>query len=206
MADMRPKLKWLLICIGALAICSGLAVYYIRTHPLVFNESFLGHAHCMKGGGIALQTYAAEHGDKYPYHTNGYGDALLLMTNEVCGWWESVTGPGYDAKPFLEALATGSHLPEEKCGRVYVQGLTTTDDPEIVLLFDKRPTPGGDHCHLFARMRHSLTREVWTINVGMNVVLERDWPAFSRHQIELLVAAGIPKAEAERLYAQRPRP
>jgi hypothetical protein len=33
--------------------------------------------------------------------------------------------------------------------------------------------------------------------------LPPDKPAFSRHQIELLVAAGIPKAEAERLYTQR---
>jgi hypothetical protein len=177
---------------------------YVCTHPLVFNESFCGHAHCIKGGGLSLIAYASDHQGKFPYHTNGYGDALLLMTNEVCGWWASVTGPGYDEKPFLKALAQGSHLPEQACGRVYVQGLSENDNPEIVLLFDKLPTPGGDHCHFLRRMCAPLAREVWTVGAGTRQVLERDWPAFSRGQIELLVASGISRTEAERLYAQGP--
>jgi hypothetical protein len=201
---MRAKPKWVFYCFGALAVCAGLGAYYVHTHPLVFNESFLGHAHCLKAGGLALEAYANEHAGKYPYDPKGYGDALLLLTNEVAGWWESVTGPGYNAKPFLEALASGTHLPEEKCGRVYVQGLIRTNDPEIALLFDKLPTPGGDHCHLFARVRHAVGREIWTIGWGMRFIPEKDWPAFSRHQIELLVMAGMAKAEAERLYAQGP--
>ena len=32
--------------------------YYVRTHPLIFNESFWTHAHCIKGGGLSLVGYA----------------------------------------------------------------------------------------------------------------------------------------------------
>ncbi len=196
------RLVTILVALGGLLV--GLAAFcaiYVHTHPLVFNESFWSHAHCIKGGGLSLLTYAQEHNGRFPYHTNGYGDALLLMTNEVGGWWASVTGPGYDEAPFLKALATGSHLPEQACGRVYVQGLSQTDNPGIALLFDKQPTPGGDHCHLFRRLWAALSREVWTVGSGSTTVRESHWPEFARRQVELLTAAGIPRKEAERLYA-----
>jgi hypothetical protein len=201
---MTAKLKKLLLvsscATAAVAVLCGL---YVRAHPLVFNESFLGHAHCMKGGGLALDSYARGHYGKFPYHTNGYGDALLLMTNEVGVWWASVTGPGYTEQPFLNALATGSHLAEQACGRVYVQGLSVTDNPEITLLFDKLPTPGGDHCHLLRRLSAPLGREVWTIGSGMRFVPESKWPAYSKEQVELLAAAGIAREKAEMYYSEK---
>jgi hypothetical protein len=185
----------------ALAVIVIVCVVYVRNHPLVFNESFFGHAHCITGGGLALVCYASGHFGNYPCHTNGYGDALLLMTNEVGGWWASVTGPGYSERPFLEALASGTHLPDVACGRVYIQGLSETNDPNIALLFDKLPTPGGDHCHFFRRLWTPLSREVWTLGGATKTIRESNWPDFVRKQIELLIAAGIPRKEAERLYA-----
>jgi hypothetical protein len=192
---------FLLASAGGAVVCTA----YVRTHPLVFNESFFEHAHCMKGGGLALDSYAHDHNGRFPYDTNGYGDALLLMTNEVCGWWASVTGPGYTEQPFLNALATRSHLPEQACGRVYVQGLSQTDNSELVLLFDKLPTPGGDHCHLFRRLSAPLGREVWTIGGGMRFVPETRWPAYVKEQIELLVAAGVARKQAEMYYSAKPK-
>jgi hypothetical protein len=124
------------------------------------------------------------------------------MNNEVGGWWACLTGPGYDAKPFKEAFATGSHLPEEKCGRVYVQGLSKSNDPTIAMLFDKLPTPGGDHCHGFYRLWAPLVREVCLCDGSITNVLEASWPEFSRRQIDLLVEAGIDRKEAERLYGR----
>ena len=203
MPQMTTKLKkTLLICSCAAAAVAVICTIYVRAHPLVFNESFFGHAHCMKGGGIALNTYAHGHDGRFPYHTNGYGDALLLMTNEVGGWWASVTGPGYTEQPFLDALATSSHLVEEACGRAYVQGLSETNNPEIVLLFDKLPTPGGDHCHFFRRISAPLGREVWTVGGGMRFVPEGKWPAYSKEQIELVAAAGIVREKAEMYYSE----
>lgn len=201
---MTAKLKnRLLICSCTAGAVAAFCTVYVRAHPLVFNESFFGHAHCIKGGGIALDTYARDHNGRFPYHTNGYGDALLLMTNEVGGWWASVTGPGYTEEPFLNALAGNSHLPEQDCGRVYVQGLSTTDNPQIALLFDKLPTPGGDHCHLLRRVSAPLGREVWTIGSGMRFVPENKWPAFAKEQIDLLATAGIARQKAELYYSEQ---
>jgi hypothetical protein len=153
---------------------------YVFTHPLVFNESFLSHAHCITFADLSFAGYAMDHGGRFPYSTNGYGDALLLMNEELGGGWYSVTGPGYTAAVFEKALKTGGHVAEEACGRVYVQGLTTNNDGAIAILFDKIATPiGGGHSF------------VW----------KSEWQQFATNQIRLLTEAGIPKQEAERLYA-----
>ena len=136
-------------------------------------------------------------------HTNGYGDALLLVTD---AWLPSLTGPGYSAKPLEKARAARTDVPEVECGRVYVQGLSDTDSVEIAILFDKLPTPGGDHCHGFSRLFRPLVREVGYIDGSKRAVPERDWPEFSRKQIELLVKAGIPRAQAEAYYAEKAKP
>ncbi len=197
---MTPKLKRRVsISAAVLAVVVVFSFYYVRTHPLVFNESFLGHAHCIKGGSLDLMGYAHEHGGKFPFHTNGYGDALLLVNN---GWDAALTGPGYGTQVFERARRTGEDAPESEFGRVYVQGLSDTNDPEIVILFDKLPTPGGDHCHLFRRMTAPLGREIWTIGSGMRFIPESRWPAFANEQIGLLVAAGIGREQAERYYSE----
>ena len=184
-------------CIVAVAFC----IFYVRTHPLVFNESYWGHAHCMKGGGLSSAGYAHDHGGHYPFHTNGYGDALLLV---IDGWDATLTGPGYDTEVFELARSSGEDAPEAEFGRVYVQGLSDTNSPEIAILFDKLPTPGGDHCHLFRRMIAPLGREVWTIGSGMRFIPESAWAEYSKEQIKLLVAAGIAREQAEKYYAERP--
>ena len=180
--------KKILVTIAAVA---GLCVIYVRTHPLVFNESFAGHAHCIAGTGLSLLTYAEDNGGRFPFSTNGYGDALLLLTNYMADFWAGFTGPGYDGKVFAESARTGRHIPEEACGRVYVQGLSRTNDPEIALLFDKLPTPGGDHCMGLARLRAPLVREAWIVGGGIKAIRETEWPEFARRQVELLIKAGM---------------
>ena len=198
----RTLKKSLTACAVALGAFAGGRVYFMKMDPLVFNESFWTHAHCMKMAGLDLVEYAQEHGGRYPYHTNGYGDALLLLTNS---WLPSLTGPGYDADVLEQALKTGQDVPESECGRVYVQGLSESNDPDIALLFDKIPTPGGDHCHLLRRIFAPLTREVWTIGSGMQAVGESEWPAYAKRQIELLVEAGLPREQAEMYYSEKPK-
>lgn len=196
---LKRRFKLLLFGTGAVVV---LCTCYVRTHPLVFNESFLWHAHCIVGGGLSLEAYAHEHGGHFPYHTNGYGDALLLVND---GWDAALTGPGYDTQVFERARRTGENAPESEFGRVYVQGLRDTDNAEIGILFDKLPTPGGDHCHFPRRLIAPLAREVWTIGGGTRVIAESEWPAYAKKQIELLVAAGIPRAQAEMYYAEKPK-
>src|SRR5262249_37650919 len=147
----------LCVMVAVVAFCA----FYVRAHPLVFNESFFEHAHCIVITGLAFKSYASDHGGQFPADTNGYGNALLQLTNYVNDFWAGLTGPGYDGRVFADAAQTGRRIPEVECGRVYVQGLSETNDPNIAMFFDKMPTPGGDHCHGFHRLFAPLAREVW---------------------------------------------
>lgn len=199
---MKRKLVSFLLVTGVAAF---LAAVYFRTHPMVFNESMWQHAHCMPQATLALQAYADRHGGRYPVHPRGYGNALLLLAPYTEGSFYMLTGPGYDEAPFHEAMRNGSDLAEEDCGRVYVQGLGVKSNPEIAVLFDKIPTPGGDHCPFPIRVWASLCRDVGLVHGSATRVLETEWPEFARKQIELLVNEGISRQEAERLYALQPR-
>ena len=77
---------------------------------------------------------------------------------------------------------------------------------KIVILFDKLPTPGGDHCHFLTRLSAPLGREVGYADAHSEFVSEEDWPAFAQQQIGLLVAEGIGREEAESLYASKAKP
>src|SRR4051794_8766643 len=124
---MTHRRSRLLKLAAAMAVVSAmLGAWYVKAHPLVFNESLWEHAHCMPQAGMAFRGYALDHGGRFPYSTNGYGDALLLMTNEMANSWAVLSGPGYDSGVFAEAARTGRDLPEQACGRVYVQGLSET--------------------------------------------------------------------------------
>ena len=94
-------------------------------------------------------------------------------------------------------------MPEAQCGRVYVQGLSVTNDPEIIILFDKIPSP-GDHMHLFSRIEAPLVREVVKVG-GVDIIPETEWPIVAKRQIELLVAAGIARERAEMYYSKPQR-
>jgi hypothetical protein len=151
---------------------------------------------------LALEVYADQHQGRFPFDPKGYPSALLLM-DEI--YFTNLTGPGYDAAPLIEAKRTGKRLSEEECGRVYVQGLTTKSNREIALLFDKLPTPGGDHSHLPFRMWQSLGREVWYVGTSRSFIPESEWAEFTRKQVDLLTQEGFDRAEAERLFTSTPR-
>lgn len=172
--------------------------------PLVFNESFFDHGHCIKGIGLAFYSYANDNDGKFPAHTNGYGDALLLMM-EYVGSTKLLTGPCYSEAVFERARTAKADVPEVECGRVLVEGLSTNSNPEIFLLFDKQPTCGGDHSHLWTKMFRPLGREVWLAGSGMRFIPESQWAETARKQIELLVEAGIPRERAVALYTEKPK-
>jgi hypothetical protein len=188
------RFKWLWVSLLLLVLLLLAVVYYL-THPLVFMDT---HVHCIKIAGLQLERYADDHDGKYPSHPDGFGNALLLMDEEC---FHALTGPGYDASPLHDAKRGGRKISEDQCGRVYIQGLTKRSNPEIALLFDRLPTPGGDHCHLPMRFWAPLGREVWLIGMGDTFITESEWPEFKQKQVELLVKEGIERKEAERLYA-----
>ena len=203
---MIPKRRRIaVLLLGTTIVIASACVYYVRSHPLVFNESLFGHAHCIAQTGLALHQYADENAGRFPSDTNGYGNALLHITNEVGHFWGCLTGPGYDGQIFALAARTGGRIPESRCGRVYVQGLSESNDPEIAILFDKLPTPGGDHCHFPRRLVAPLAREVSLIDGSYRVIRETNWLSFSQRQIELLVKAGMPREEAKGYYNATPK-
>jgi hypothetical protein len=169
----------------------------------IFNP-FHAHEHCIKNTGLAFRIYASDHDGRYPSDTNGFGNALLILLREgYLGATNGVhaarliTGPGDDGKVFLDALQTSSRVPDERCSRIYIQGLSENSNAEIALLFDKKPTPGGDHGR---KPWGPLRREVCMVDGSMKVIREENWRAFATNQIELLVREGIERSLAEYYY------
>ncbi len=149
---------------------------------------------------MALVTYAHDHNGWFPSNTNGYGDALLMLTPDLAAPY-CLTGPGYSTAAYDQALASGGHLDERRCGRVYVQGLSLTNDPRIAILFDKVAAP-PDHCHFPRRLWHGFSRDVAFVDGDWRSVPVEKWPKFVREQVELLVRAGFTRDQAQRLYDQ----
>ncbi len=163
----------------------------------MFLNLFHAHEHCMKGAGLSLSQFALEHKGKYPFHTNGFGDALIVLLKELPDDPRLFTAPGDDGSLLKKYLKTEGDVPEERCTRAYVQGLSESNNPDIALLFDRYPTRGGDH---FRRPWGPPLREVWLLGGGHSILNESAWPEFARKQIELLVAEGIPRSEAEKYF------
>ncbi|HXR07120.1 MAG TPA: hypothetical protein VN765_07305 [Candidatus Acidoferrum sp.] len=159
------------------------------------------HQHCIKGAGTEFRLYSGDHEGRFPFSTNGFGDALLLMAksrgDDASSVIAVVTGVGDDGGAYRKALTNGTHLAETNCSRIYVQGLTRESNPQIAMLFDAYPTHGGDH---FRRPWGPLVREVCLVDGSMQIIPEAGWPAFAKKQIELLVASGISRTNAEKYY------
>lgn len=198
-----------LLALIATSIVAPLVFQRVGFMPLVFNKSFFTHQYCIKQLGTALRIYASDNHDSFPAHPGGYGDALLLLytgKQNYVGTTQVLTGPCYDWKIFDDAIRTKGHVPESECGRVYVQGLKEeTGNFEIAIAWDKQPTRGGDHWHGWGKLWAPLLREVCLVDGSMQRILHKDWPEFSRKQIELLVKAGIPRERAIALYAEPPK-
>jgi hypothetical protein len=84
---------------------------------------------------------------------------------------------------------------ERRCGRVYVQGLSQTNDSRIAILFDKVAAP-PDHCHFPRRLWSDYFRDVGFTDGSWRSVPAEKWQEFSREQVELLVQAGLTREQA----------
>jgi len=189
---MKTRTK-IFLSVGVIVFCAlaglmGAWLWYLNHYV---------HQHCIKQVGLAFRLYARDHNGKLPYSTNGFGDALLILAKEDSSNIHIICGPGDDGHLYIEALKNHSQLPEEKCSRVYIQGLSETNDPQICILFDRNSCRGGDH---FRSPWGHLLREACMLDGSMQVIRDEDWPEFSRNQVELLVAAGLSRTNALRFY------
>lgn len=169
----------------------------------VFNL-FHAHEHCIKQAGLALKQYEYDNHGKLPSDTNGFGNALLLLVKagylgDTNGQYSigPITGPGDDGSLFREVLKTGAPIPEQRCSRIYIQGLSGENNPQIAILWDKKSSPGGDHFH---RPWGPLLREVCLLDGSTQIVPEKSWAGFVSNQVELLVKDGIPRPTDRHYY------
>ena len=155
------------------------------------------HRHCIKQADGALRIYSSEHFGQFPFSTNGFGDALLVLAKEDPTVINCICGPDDDGQIFTAALTNNTEVPEEKCSRVYIQGLRETNGSEICILFDRKSCKGGDHGR--SPWGHPL-REAILIDGSMQIIRDEDWPEFSRKQVDLLVVAGFARTNALHFY------
>ena len=155
------------------------------------------HLHCIKQAGLAFRIYSSEHQGQLPYSTNGFGDALLNLAKTDPTVINSLCGPDDDEHFFKEALQNNSIVPEGRCSRIYIQGLSENNNPEICILFDRNSCRGGDHgCSPWGHR----VREVCLLDCSMQIIRDEDWPDFSRKQVELLIEAGFSRTNALHFY------
>lgn len=191
LVDVIPN-RWKVAAITIFIAAACLFLVNILVHP--------EHQHCIKQVGVAMRLYANDHRGRFPVHTNGYGDALLLLEKEYLpGSFGLLTGPGYKPEVFERAKETGSNVPEVDCGRVYIQGLSETNNPALVVLFDKVPNP-GDHKHGLKRLWAKPVREVLLADGSMQIILESQWTNFCAAQIKLLIEDGFDPLSATEAY------
>ncbi len=153
--------------------------------------------HCLLVAGFSLRDYAEAHGGEFPRHTNGFGNALVVWAKSSPSEIPIMVGPGDDGSWLRNAVTTGESVDEGVCSRIYVQELNESLDPQVVVLFDRFATRGGDHSpHPWA----GYLREAIRLDTSLARIPVDRWPAFASNQVELLVKEGIPRATAEAYY------
>jgi hypothetical protein len=147
---------------------------------------------CLKGIGIALEIYAQKYDGHYPAGARCPEASLSLLYkdsrfgiqgNYLCGKTKS-------AEAAQKILETGGLLGPDTCDWHYVEGLTTSDDNRLALVWDKvglghngERLWGGGH-------------SIWRLHGGEQIIPGSEWPQFLQEQ-ERLMAARTEAAKQE---------
>ncbi|HEY4313395.1 MAG TPA: hypothetical protein VGN12_28350 [Pirellulales bacterium] len=175
---MRPWLKEampLFGVLGAVGAFVAVAVYNSRpSYPYGRSHS------CLKGIGLALQNYSDTYGGRFPVGESSSEASLSLLYREHLMDAETLRGKTVPLHVVQKVLERGELLGPKTCGWHYVEGLKTTDDPRIAIVWDKiglghngQTLPEGGHSVLFIRGSEE-------------VISGRDWETFLAEQEKLL--------------------
>lgn len=196
---MTRKRKTFWIVSGVLAIAvAGYSIWLRDRRERLLAHKLHGHQHCMKATASAFMSFADDNGGRFPFHTNGWGDALLLLVKSNYADISLICGPNDDGRVFREALEKGTDVPEELCSRVYVQGLNQTNARGVLVLFDRVSFPGGDHFYGLLEPR----RECLDGDLSMQSLDDKLWSRFSRQSAGRLMELGFSRAEAESYFPE----
>ena len=181
------------IAIASVVLVVGFGVWWVWSRP----EQ---HKHCIKAVQFWLLDYAAKNGGNYPVSERGWADALLKLST-VSGndsWIPFFVGVDDHGELFKQALRDHADIPEEKCTRIYVQGLGEKSNPSIAILFDRYAIQGGDHWR--GMPGQPKLREVVRVDGSHEVIKEANWPSFVAGQKELLKREGFAPKDIDALY------
>ncbi|MGJ8644766.1 MAG: hypothetical protein ACSHX9_15265 [Luteolibacter sp.] len=179
----------------------GLFVFFSVIVVAAYRWAFPpSHEHCIKVAGMFFHSYASDHEGKFPESERGWGDALLKLHDyDGSDNFAFVVGVDDDGSHLLYALRTGSDVDEDRCTRVYVQGLTKDSSGQIAILFDRESVPGGDHFR--SRFGEPL-REFLRVDQSSGKVLDPDWPEFVATQRQFLREQGFDEASIDAVYGE----
>lgn len=175
---MKRTLLWLLWLLPAAVALFVILGFVVR----LYNRSQYpyGWSHCcLKGLGLALQNYAEKHNGRFPAGAGCPEASLSLLYREGYLDAETLRGKTVPVEKVKSILERGELLGPDSCGWHYVEGLTTSDDPHLAIVWDK---VGLDHNGRDLNGGHS----VWFLGLGDEVVPASDWPQFLECQQELL--------------------
>ncbi len=190
---MKRLKLWQKLSIGSVLLLVAAAVLGL----LIWHWGRV-HKHCIKLVGMSLNNYAAVNAGQFPFHTNGYPQALVKWARFEPWNVPSLVGVDDDGSWLTAAVTAGVPVNETNCTRIYVQGLSTTSDPRIAVLFDRYAVKGGDHFRGVSGQ--PFLREACLVDGSHEMISVARWPAFASNQVELLVQAGIPRVTAEDYY------
>ncbi|HUY88335.1 MAG TPA: hypothetical protein VMV10_06350 [Pirellulales bacterium] len=152
--NLQFTLRRLLIVIGAIglaigALVGGWRLYFHWLYPY-------GRSHCCDTGlWASLQSYAASHGGAFPAG-EATPEASMSLLYPKHADANALRGKIVPLAEVEAALKKNGRLDPTTCGWHYVEGLTTSDDGTIAVLWDKvglghngERLPQGDHDVLF---------------------------------------------------------
>jgi hypothetical protein len=185
------------VAIGAaLLACIVVALFFSVRSQLPSYPYGRSHC-CLKILGLALQQYANKYGGHFPAGAGSPEASLSLLYREGLADAELLRGKTVPVEKVQDILDHGKLLGSDTCGWHYVEGLTTSDNPDLALVWDK---VGLGHNGEDLHGGHS----VWFLLSPEDVVPAKEWPEFLKHQEELMAARRKSAEQRSRSVTGRP--
>jgi len=125
------------ITIGAALLgCIVVALFFWVRSQLPSYPYGWSHC-CLKGVGLALHNYAQKYGGHFPAGAESPEASLSLLYREGFLDAEYLRGKTVPVEKVQRILERGELLGPDSCGWHCVEGLTTSDDPDLAVVWDK---------------------------------------------------------------------
>jgi hypothetical protein len=188
------------VAVGTIVVGCILAALFLLVRSQMPSYPY-GWSHCcLKGVGLALHLYAQKYGGHYPAGAGSPEASLSLLYREGSLDAEYLRGKTVPVEKVQRILERGELLGPDSCGWHYVEGLTTSDDPNLAVVWDK---VGLRHNGQDIGGGHS----VLLLDGSEEVVPAAEWLDFLKHQQELLASRRLRRTQHfPSLNGRRQRP